>query len=1682
MKRAIKVIVAIVFLNTWFISNLFSQEGLKGTQEERLRYLSYNFPSDSLKGFDQASANNAALAGGFFGIEYKVYMYRAKRDFINNKYGYGPAPTMNNAKGITPIINAAPCVNEDFEASPVGLVGATLAGWTISEGSNSNSCTMGGCCPTAGGADAWIRTTPYASGTTIGTIPNSPFGGTKVLQMNDQFTNMGETVRIQQTFPVTATNALFRLAYMAQMDGTGHVCCDQPFLKITMLNCSNVPLACPSLSLNAPGASCATTMPAGWSTNTSGYSYTTAWQIYSLDLTPYLGSCVTIQVTVGDCDGWAHHGMAFIDCVCSPMTVTVNNIPFPVGTTATNVSACGATSGTVTAPPGLGPYSWTGPAGSGITNNPNQTFTTSVSGNYVVTMNPPGSCAPITRTVTLTFAPNPLATFTSANSCTTYTFTNTGTAAPAVQTFSFVGPGAPASFTTTSPTSVVNFAPSTTYTVFHTVTNTSSCTATNSMVINVPNGPNPAFTTATYTQCLTGNAFTFNAASNPGTHSYSFSPSVGAPAVGNANPYGPVSFTAQGTYTVTHVLTNAGCTSSTSSVVVINPQPTVAVSNNGPMCVGGNVALTTTATAGATFNWSGPGGFASAIANPTLTSVTPASAGVYNVTVTLNGCTGTGSTNVVISTATVAPTNTGPYCPGQTIQLNTAAATSYTWSGPNAFASNLQNPTIAGATPVMAGTYSLSITNGGCAASGTTAVVVNAAITPTASNTGPYCAGSTIQLNSSAANTYTWSGPGGFTSNAQNPTIATSSVANSGNYTISVTTAAGCTGSITTAVVVNPIPVPVIGSNSPVCLNTTINLTSGGGTSYAWSGPNSFTSTLQNPTIASATAINSGVYTVTVTSLNCSRTATVNVNVLAPTTTAANTGPYCAGQTIQLSTPAGTTYTWTGPGGFTSSVQNPTIPSSTAGMSGTYNVTVAVGSCTASANTNVVVNALPNPTAGSNSPICQGQTLNLTGSAASTYTWSGPNTFASNVQNPSITSASVAASGTYTFIVTDANNCTNSVTAVVVVNSNPIITVNNPTVCIGTTINLNSTGGTGYAWSGPSGFNSSAQNPSIANATTGMTGAYTVTVTSAQGCTNTAVANVNVFPVPSPTITSNSPVCVGGVLNLNGSGGAVYAWAGPNGFVSVGQNASIPNVSLLADGVYTLLVTAGSCSASTTASITINPLPNPTINSNSPICVGNDINLTGNGGTGYAWSGPGGFTSTAQNPTITAAGLSNSGLYTLVVTDANSCVNTTSATVIVNPQPIVAAAGSTVCENANATLSANGGVTYSWSGPGGFTSNSQNPQISSVPLTASGQYTVFITDANTCTNTAVANMIINPAPVPNMTANNPCANTSLNLTASGGVSYSWTGPGSFSSNVQNPTISNAASTVSGVYNVTVTDANGCSATTSTNVVVNPLPLPSIAGGPNTGCAPLCVQFNVTSIPSASTAAWNLGNGSVASGLTANSCYNTAGIYTISAGVTDQNGCSGVAIYTVEVYPQPIADFNHAPIKPIINIDGEVTFTDASHGANIVSWNWYFMNTAQYTSNVQNPIFMYTEAGTYPVALVVKSDKGCSDTIVRPLVVGEDYGIYVPNAFTPNDDGINDKFQPKGFGIVKYNIKIFDRWGEIIFQTSTFEEGWDGKYQGRGGPIVEEGVYTWLIQVTNVFGKAHELKGHVTLIK
>src|SRR5450756_1349 len=540
------------------------------------------------------------------------------------------------------------------------------------------------------------------------------------------------------------------------------------------------------------------------------------------------------------------------------------------------------------------------------------------------------------------------------------------------------------------------------------------------------------------------------------------------------------------------------------------------------------------------------------------------------------------------------------------------------------------------------------------------------------------CVGNTINLTSSGGTGYSWSGPNGFISSAQNQSISNANTAKAGTYTVTVTAATGCTATNTTSVIVNPLPIAIAGSNSPVCEGTTINLTSSGGTGYSWSGPDGFTSSKQNPPINNATTAAAGAYKVTVTAATgCTATNTTSVIVNASQIAiAGNNSPVCVGNTINLTSSGGTDYRWSGPNGFTSSAQNPSIPIANPAMSGAYKVTVtAATGCTNTNTTSVIVNALPIATAGSNSPVCVENTINLTSSGGTGYSWSGPNGFTSSKQNPSIPNANTAKAGAYKVTVTAATGCTATNKTNVIVNALPIATAgSNSPVCVENTINLTSSGGTGYSWSGPNGFTSSAQNQSIPNANTAKAGAYTVTVTAATGCTATNTTSVIVNALPIAIAGSNSPVCEGNTINLTSSGGTGYSWSGPDGFTSSKQNPSISNANTAMAGAYTVTVTAATgCTATNKTNVIVNALPIATMSSNSPVCMGNTINLTSSGGTGYSWSGPNGFTSSKQNPPINNATTAAAGAYKVTVTAATGCTATNTTSVIVNASQIAIA-------------------------------------------------------------------------------------------------------------------------------------------------------------------------------------------------------------------------------------------------------------------------------------------------------------------------------------------------------------------------------------------------------------------------
>ena len=628
--------------------------------------------------------------------------------------------------------------------------------------------------------------------------------------------------------------------------------------------------------------------------------------------------------------------------------------------------------------------------------------------------------------------------------------------------------------------------------------------------------------------------------------------------------------------------------------------------------------------------------------------------------------------------------------------------------------------------------------------------------TATAGSNSPVCIGGTINLTSTGGTSYSWSGPGGFTSALQNPSITNATSAMAGTYTVTVTDGNGCTATASTSVTVNALPTATAGSNSPVCIGGTINLTSSGGTSYSWSGPGGFTSTQQNPTRANATVAMSGAYTVTVTNANgCSATATTNVTVNAlPTATASSNSPVCAGSTINLTATGGTTYSWSGPGGFTSTLQNPTRTNATAAMAGTYTVTVtSAAGCSSTATTEVIVNPLPIAKAKADpNPVCSGHFAQLYAAGGVSYAWSGPGGFTSTQQNPGLGLVQTNQAGTYTVTVTNEFGCSSTASVNLVVNESPngSASISTQFACVGTTVQLNASGGQNYVWRGPGGFISTLPNPVINVTSHVQGGEYWVTISNSNGCYQQFVFKLEVGYPPAATASHDqSTACTGSTLKLFGSGVGTYHWSGPNGFTSTQQNPEIVNVTPANSGTYTLVVTAANgCSATATTTVNVVAPPNLTAWADDyDVCEFSTVYLHATGATNYEWNGPWGYYSTFQDPVLYYIPAYMTGTYTVTSTGPTGCAASKSfdLRVYLDINGTVSATPNPIQYGETLHLLATGGTSYLWSGPNGFYSTQPDPTIYRISKNNAGIYVVIISNEGGCELTLFVKVdVINP--------------------------------------------------------------------------------------------------------------------------------------------------------------------------------------------------------------------------------------------------------------------------------------------------------------------------------------------------
>ena len=319
----------------------------------------------------------------------------------------------------------------------------------------------------------------------------------------------------------------------------------------------------------------------------------------------------------------------------------------------------------------------------------------------------------------------------------------------------------------------------------------------------------------------------------------------------------------------------------------------------------------------------------------------------------------------------------------------------------------------------------------------------------------------------------------------------------------------------------------------------------------------------------------------------------------------------------------------------------------------------------------------------------------------------------------------------------------------------------------------------------------------------------------------------------------------------------------------------------------------------------------------------------------------------------------------------------------------------------------------------------------------------------------------------------------------GPYTYSWSPSGS----LNNPSINNPTATPNITTTYIVTGNDGCSPPVidSVTIVVLPLPVVNFTVDIDHGCAPLCVNFTDASTVTGDIIAsriWDFGDGTlISNSQNLSHCFNNPGQYSITSKVTTNSGC--VASYTninmISVFAKPIAAFTPSP-NPASIIDPEITM-NTSFSSNVNYWYWNFGDGDTLAPNSPNPTHQYstTVESSYTVTLIIHNANDCYDTVSHEIVIGPEFTFYIPNSFTPNEDGTNDYFGGAGTGISKYSLWIFDRWGNMIFYSSELYDKWNGK-SNHGQDISQLEVYVWKAEITDIFNKKHDYIGTVTLVK
>ena len=885
-----------------------------------------------------------------------------------------------------------------------------------------------------------------------------------------------------------------------------------------------------------------------------------------------------------------------------------------------------------------------------------------------------------------------------------------------------------------------------------------------------------------------------------------------------------------------------------------------------------------------------------------------------------------------------------------------------------------------------------------------------------------------------------------------------------GAYSAQITDANGCLANVNALVYQSLANQPTItnitGTSELSCITQGVIYAVSNGNTILWSGgtsPNAVTNTFTTP----------GQYTLTVTDSNaCIYQFTVNIteDVTPPIITISNntgvTHLNCINNQISVVANGAVNYTWDN--GL------PATPSQILIQAGTYTVTGIDSNGCVSTSVIIITSDFTQPTASvvnnSSGSIlnCNLSQISLSANGGDTYSWNNNLGTNSNV--------TINSPGTYTVTITGINGCQDSDS--IIITQAPIATVslNLPiSICSGSSGILTAIGtpaGGSYSWSCS---NATSSSISLTPTTNGI---CQVVYYDTFNCpSNTASTTITVIQTPLVNVSGTPTICSGNAASITAVAslpGGTFSWspaAPPTATIAV-----TPLVTTTYSATYTL----NGCSSSPVG-YTVNVDQTPAVTSTSVgICTGGSTTLVASadisGGT-YSWN-----TTPPQSTSTILVQPAATTSYVVTYTAPNNCIATSTSQVTVTDMPSVQLDDISVCEGEMGTLTAipsvPGGI-FTWT-PGGV----GGPTLE-VNVLSSTQYSVVYTlnDCASPADNAIVSVVNNPSVIaPDVTI---CLGQSATLNATGsplGGTYQWSTSESNSSILVDPSVNTD-------YTVTYY-LNGCPSPTETvSVTVESIPAVTFDVDVTEGCLPLTVNFTNTT-PNATNCTWLFSNGFSIDGCEPFSyTFQEAGCFDISLITSSQNGCSNTTTMNelICVEANPTADFSLST-NTIGEGNNTVQIENTSTGGVEYIWNYGDQTTDSLLFNPGS--HTYTgNASSYVISLVAISAYGCIDSTSQLITVSDEIVIYAPNTFIPDNDGLNDIWIPiisAGLVSDSYELDIYNRWGEKIFSTKDYLQGWDGTYLGNK---VQDGIYSYIIRLRDTKTKYNQIyTGHITLIR